>query len=233
MTGFGKLSVTGFSPPKRTIMTNGAAKPNRRWSGLRRWIRRGFLLWAVVSTLWLANSHRTRGVADEMLRSSAAVYVVDLSATLEFLPPSSDGKPALIFMCGSGVSAYAHAPLLRPLAEAGYAVFVVKLPYRFAPLESHKQAAVERARSVMAAHPEFPHWVVSGHSLGGALACRVVQADSMAISAMVLIGTTHPKQDDLSNLQMAVTKVCATVTREAQETITRSALLEALSEAGK
>jgi pimeloyl-ACP methyl ester carboxylesterase len=137
------------------------------------------------------------------------VSVVDGAATLEFLPPSSGGKPALIFICGSGVSAHAYAPLLRPIAEAGYAVFVVKLPYRFAPLASHKQAAVGRAQNVIAAHPEFPHWVVAGHSLGGALACRVTQSDSKVISAMVLIGTTHPKKDDLSALELPVTKVWA------------------------
>jgi pimeloyl-ACP methyl ester carboxylesterase len=244
---------------------------------LHRWIRRGFLLWAVISMLWLANSYRTRGVVDDMLRSSPAISVVDGAATLEFLPAASDGKPALIFICGSGVSAHAYAPMLRPIAAAGYSVFVVKLPYRFAPLESHKQAAVNRARGVIAAHPEIPRWVVSGHSLGGALACRVTQADPKAISAMVLIGTTHPKQDDLSDLQLPVTKVCAsndgiapldrirsnkkllpahtkwveikggnhsqfghyghqlfdgtaTITRESQQAVTRSALIEALTE---
>lgn len=261
-------------------MTNAVATQQRKRSGLRRWIRRGFLLWAVVSTLWLANSYRTRGVADETLRSNPAVSVVDGAATLEFLPKSSGSKPVLIFPCGSGVSAHAYAPLLRPIAEAGYAVLVVKLPYRFAPLESHKQAVVERARSVIAAHPEFPHWVVAGHSLGGALACRVTRTDPKAIAAMVLIGNTHPKLDDLSALELPVTKVWAskdgiappdrirakkgllpphtkwveieggnhsqfghyghqlldgkaTVTREAQQTVTRSALLEALIEAGK
>lgn len=199
---------------------------------------------------------------------------------LEFMPMPPSNKPALIFVCGSGVSAHAYAPLLRPITEAGHPVFVVKLPYRFAPLESHKQAAVERARSVIASHPEISHWVVSGHSLGGALACRVAQSGPNAISAMVLVGTTHPKQEDLSSLSIAVTKVyasndgvappsrtfsnkrflpkatqwveikggnhsqfghyghqlfdgSATISRETQQTATRSALLEALTKAAK
>lgn len=159
--------------------------------------------------LWLADSYRTRGVPEGTLRSSPTVSVVDAATMLEFTPRPPSGKPALLFICGSGVATHAYAPLLRPIADAGYPVFVVKLPYRFAPWESHKQAAVERVRTAMASHPEIPHWVVSGHSLGGALACRAAQSDPDAFSAMVLIGTTHPKQDDLSSLPMPVTKAYA------------------------
>ena len=152
---------------------------------------------------------RTRGVDGALLRSNSTVSVVDEATRLEFLPVASNSKMALIFICGSGVSAQAYAPLLHPIAEAGYAVFIIKLPYRFAPLESHKQTAMDRARGVIAAHPEISQWVISGHSLGGALACRVAQSNPKAFSAMVLIGTTHPKQDDLSSLPMEVTKVYA------------------------
>jgi hypothetical protein len=166
------------------------------------------LLWAVASTAWLADSYRTRGVADRMLRSDPRVSVADRDGALEFVPTASDNKSGLIFLCGSGVAAQAYAPMLRPIAEAGYPVFIVKLPYRFAPRASDKQAAVDRARGLTVAHPEIGRWVVSGHSLGGALACRAVQSDPV-FSAMVLLGTTHPKEDDLSSLAMPVTKVYA------------------------
>lgn len=159
--------------------------------------------------VWLADSYRTRGVPESSLRSSPTVSVNDGPVSLEFVPPVADGKSALIFICGSGVSAIAYAPLLRPIAEAGYTVFVVKLPYRFAPLASHKQTAVKRALEIIAAHPAILHWVVSGHSLGGALACQAVKADAKAFSALVLVGTTHPKEDDLSSLPIPVTKVYA------------------------
>ena len=54
--------------------------------------------------------------------------------TLEFLPAASGGAVGLIFFCGSGGSASAYAPLLRPIADAGYPIVIVKLPYRFAPV---------------------------------------------------------------------------------------------------
>jgi pimeloyl-ACP methyl ester carboxylesterase len=194
---------------------------------------------------------------------------------LDVLPASSNGPAALVFICGSGIAAEAYAPLLRPLAEEGFPVFVVKLPYRFAPLESHKQAAVGRAHGVIAAHPE----VIAGHSLGGALAARIARVDSGSLSGMVLVATTHPKDDDLSLLRIPVTKIyasndgvappdrvlanrgllpshtkwveiaggnhsqfgryghqlfdgTATISREAQEALTRSAILQVLAGIG-
>jgi len=142
------------------------------------------------------------------MRGSAMVTVVETDETLEFVP-AQPARSALVFVCGSGVAAEAYAPLLRPIAEAGYGVSIVKLPLRFAPLESHKQGAIERVRKVIAAHSQDRRWVIAGHSLGAALSCRVVQGGSDHIKAMVLLGTTHPKEDDLSGLKIPVTKVVA------------------------
>jgi predicted alpha/beta-hydrolase family hydrolase len=245
----------------------------------RRWLRVGFVLWAAFAMSWLANSVRTRGVDENTLRTSQEVSVLNDARGLTFQPASSPGHTALVFICGSGIAAEAYAPLLRPVAEDGFPVFVVKLPYRFAPLESHKRAAVGRARRVIAAHSEVRHWVIAGHSLGGALAARMAGVDSAALSAMVLVATTHPKDDDLSFLSIPVTKIyasndgvarrdrvlanrgllpphtkwveiaggnhsqfgryglqlfdgMASISREEQEALTRSAILRALVEVG-
>lgn len=254
-----------------------ATKPPAR-RGIHWWVRRFFFVWAIVSTLWVANKMRTRGVADELLHTSSAVTVREGDSTLEFRPVRTQRHSALIFFCGAGVSAHAYAPLLRPIAEAGHPVFIIKLPYRFAPFESHKETAIARARSVIAAHPAVAQWIVAGHSLGGALTARTVRSGPPAgVAAIVLVGTTHPRSDDLSTLQIPVTKVYAsndgvapvdrvqatkhllpahtrwveirggnhsqfghyghqlldgeaTITRGAQQAITRSAILEALEQ---
>lgn len=180
---------------------------NERRARIRKAVRVLFVSWAIASTLWLANSVRTRGVDESVLASSASVIVVDGDTTLDFIPAKSSARPALIFFCGSGVAAPAYAPLLRPIAEAGHAVFIVRLPYRFAPFDSHKRAALERASAVMRNHREVSRWVVAGHSLGAALAARMIRSDPAGIAALVLVATTHPKNDDLSSLTIPVAKV--------------------------
>jgi hypothetical protein len=102
-------------------------------------VRRAFIIWAVGSTGLLVNSFRTRGVDPGLLQNSASVTVVDAEESLQFLP-ASPKTSGVIFVCGGGVSADAYAPLLRPIADAGYSVFVITLPFRLAPLESHNVA---------------------------------------------------------------------------------------------
>ena len=246
---------------------------------IHRWVRIAFIAWAVFSTSWLANTMRTRGVTDDLLRSTPTLTVVDGPEMLELRPAKTSGT-ALVFICGSGVAARAYLPLLRPVAEAGYPVFVIKLPWRFAPLQSHKSSALRRAHAAIASHREISRWVVAGHSLGAALTTRIVAGDPGAVDAIVLIGTTHPKEMNLSKLTIKVTKVYAsnegvappervlanrhllpghakyveirggnhsqfghyghqlfdgdaTISREAQQAMTRTTLLEALANASR
>ena len=167
-------------------------------------VRLLFLAWALVSTGWLANSYRTRDVDPVLLRGS-----VDAEESLS-LPARTPGATAgLLFFCGSGVAAEAYVPMLRQVADAGYPVVIIKLPLRFAPLDSSKDEALARAHRAMAAHGEVRHWVISGHSLGAALAARLAYQEPALPAALVLVGTTHPKQQDLSRLPFPVTKVFA------------------------
>lgn len=188
-------------------MTDSTATTERKGWTLRRWIRVGFTPWALFAMSWLANSVRTQGVDEATLRGNYNVSVQNDATTLTFLPASENGHTALVFFCGSGITAEAYAPLLRPVAEEGFPVFIVRLPYRFAPRASDKDAAVGRARVVIATHPEVKHWVIAGHSLGGTLAARMAHADSGSLSAMIVVATTHPKDDDLSKLRIPVTKI--------------------------
>ena len=179
-------------------------KPGR--TRIHRWIRIAFLIWAPLSTAYVANTMRTRGVPAATLATNATVAFVDTSAALELRPARPKGT-ALLFISGAGVAAPAYAPLLRPIADAGYPVFVIKLPWRFAPLESHKQEAIARVHATIAAHPGTSRWILAGHSLGAALATRIAGRDPALAGALVLIGTTHPRDVDLSALTIPITKV--------------------------
>ena len=182
----------------------------KQGSGLRRWIRRGFLAWALVSTAWLLNSYSTRGVNGALLVNAANVAVQRSEGLLAFVPRSAPSLSGLVFIVGAGVAPEAYAPMLRPIAAKGHPVFVVALPYRIAPLEQHRVKAMDRARAIVTDQPEAASWVIAGHSLGGALACRLASEPLNRVRAVVLLGTSHPKMFDLSHVRTPFTKVLAT-----------------------
>ncbi len=168
-------------------------------------LRYGFIAWGTFVFTYLFMGYRTIEVPPEQLANSDAARVVESNTALALLPNQFDN--GLVFFCGSGVSAVAYVPLLRPIAERGTAVFIVKLPFRFAMLESHKTEAIDRALDTFNAYPDTEHWIVGGHSLGGALASRMAHNHADKLSGLILVGTTHPKVDDLSGLTFPVMKV--------------------------
>jgi pimeloyl-ACP methyl ester carboxylesterase len=191
------------------VSLRGVASRLKARSPVHRWIRRGFLVWAVVSTSWMLNTFRTQGVDPSLLSSDGRVSVDPSPSSLAFLPARSAGATGLVFIVGAGVAAEAYAPLLRPIAMQGHPVVVIRLPHRIAPLEQHKLAAIAKARAILESGGQASRWVLAGHSLGGALASRIAANPPDKVKALVLIGTSHPKAIDLSAARIPVTKVFA------------------------
>jgi pimeloyl-ACP methyl ester carboxylesterase len=167
-------------------------------------------VWAVTSTTWLANTMRTRGVDAALLHNGRGVAISDGTAIFEMRPSTPSRRAGLVFICGSGVAAMAYVPLLRPIAEAGYTTVIVRLPFRFALLEAHRTEAIARAHRAIASHSDVARWIVAGHSLGAALAARMAGTKPTSLAGLILIGTTHPRDQDLSSLAIPVTKIVGT-----------------------
>lgn len=82
---------------------------------------------------------------------------------------------------------------------------ILKLPWRIAPLESHRRALADRALAIL--RSDSRAWIVGGHSRGGALAARFAGEHAGELDGLLLLGTSHPREQDLSRLTLQVTKV--------------------------
>jgi hypothetical protein len=103
-------------------------------------------------------------VAIDAMRSGADVTVVDSSSQI-LLQPGTAKATGLVFYPGAKVDPRAYVRILRPLAEAGYTVVIVKFPYNLAVF------GIRSANDVVGSDTDtIDHWVVAGHSLGGAMA---------------------------------------------------------------
>lgn len=118
------------------------------------------------------------------MRSSRSVTVFDRADEIELRPAGRKPKDTgVVFYPGARVDSRAYTPLLRPLAEAGYPVFVLKSPLGMAILNSQQADAV-------VSRPGGPgRWVVGGHSLGGPAAARFAVRHSDQVRGYLLYGS--------------------------------------------
>jgi pimeloyl-ACP methyl ester carboxylesterase len=154
---------------------------------------------------------KAQGFDRSILREDDRVSVSETPEAWVFAPRSATpGPTALLFQPGGLVEPAAYAPLARAVAEKGHRVFLAKRAGGPAPIEAQKRAGVELGRAVRRANPDVVRWAVGGHSLGGAIAAASVRDEPGAFAGLILIGTTHPRDFDLTGYPGDVTQVVAT-----------------------
>lgn len=181
----------------------------RAWPVIRRvWIAAGLFLTASF-VLWSLIAYRANREARAAARTDAAVNVEHGNGIWRFEP---DGEtttgPVLVFFPGSLVDPRAYAPLARAVAAAGHPVLLVELPRRGALGGAESPALAARLESALAS-VDGPV-VLAGHSLGAVVACRIAAGSLPRLAGLVLIGTSHPRDYDLSGLTVPVTKLAGT-----------------------
>lgn len=184
---------------------------SRRRVVLRR-IRRALillclLLLALAST-YLGLAFKPTGFGPEVLASDARVHVENRKDALVFSPSDDRGQAGVIFFPGCPVPSEAYAPFARAIAERGYPVFVMHVPYRCATLAEQQAQLLAAARAVMRGSPR--RWILAGHSRGAVHASALAAQDPRLCAGLVLIGTAHPRDVDLSSLSVPVMKIYGT-----------------------
>lgn len=154
----------------------------------------------LVGILWWLRPYVATDAALDALETDARVEVHSTHTEITMTPTTPSGV-GLIFLPGAKVDARAYGRILRPLAEAGHTVVIVKEPLGIAFLAS---AAAPRWA---AAHPEIDTWVVAGHSLGGVVAAQNA-AEPNDIDGLVL-WASFPA-NDLSAQSLSVISVFGT-----------------------
>jgi predicted esterase len=177
----------------------------------RKLIRILWVTFGILFFVWMANSFRAQGFDRSILESDAKITVGETSRFISF-QPKGDRQPAgLIFFPGGMIQPEAYAPMSRKIAEQGFNVFIVKLPFGSAPLASQEASVMETALAVMDTNESIQYWVVGGHSRGAAIASRFAYLHGDSFGSLILVGTSHPKEEafDLSNTSLIVTKIYA------------------------
>jgi predicted esterase len=155
-------------------------------------------------TLLLFNSYQVKGIGEDALLTDHEVLVAEDKNYFLFSPAKADSSIAFIFYTGALVAPEAYAPMAKAIAKRGITVFIVKMPFRMASFGYQKGKSIIETRN-------FKKWVIGGHSLGAAKAALLVRENPDLFDGLLLIGTTHPKDFNLSHLVIPAEKIYATL----------------------
>jgi len=154
--------------------------------------------------LWANNPLGPMPRALDALSSDENVEVIT-SPWYIFQPRNALHRAGVIFYPGGRIDPRSYAPVARRLAEAGYLTVITPMPLNLAFL------APGMANRVVAAYPEIAHWLIGGHSLGGAMAASFIKTNQGKVDGLYLWAAYPSAKDDLSNLKIPVTSVFATL----------------------
>ncbi|MEQ8578451.1 MAG: alpha/beta fold hydrolase [Balneola sp.] len=179
-------------------------------SSKKRKIIRYFLLifWALVFG-WQFFQMNARGFDKaNVLASDQDILFAETDEYLSFIPQTDSVNTSVLFFPGALVQPEAYAPLAKKLAQKGYSFYIQKIPFRIAVTDNMEQnALINTSKFISTSNEE--KWVVAGHSRGGRMAVNYASLYPESISGLVLMGTTHPKDKDLSRLEFPVLKISA------------------------
>lgn len=119
--------------------------------------------------------------------------------------PELPGGTGFIFYPGALVDPVAYAPLMKALAARGATVVIVTMPLDLAVF------GIKKATAVIAAYPEVQAWVISGHSLGGAMAAQFVADNPDVVQGVVFLASYPAGNLDLSGSPLQFMSIYGTL----------------------
>jgi dienelactone hydrolase len=174
------------------------------------------LLFALLITIgafviWANDAYPAGKPALQALQTDELVEVKLEDSVYTFNPVNATPVMGFIFYPGGRVDYRAYAPILRMIAEDGYFVALVPAPLNLAFFD------INAAARVQTQHPEIQHWVVSGHSLGGAMA-SIFAKDHLDQLDGIVFFASYPADDSLKNANTKVLSVYGTNDMAGMET---------------
>jgi pimeloyl-ACP methyl ester carboxylesterase len=189
-----------------------------------KWIGLGLLVVLALAIIgfvaWGSTPSGPMPEAMAAMRSDAKVQV-GTGPWITFSPVGVQPTTGFIFYPGGHVDARAYAPMLRQIAERGALVVLVPMPLNLAVF------GVNRADQVIEAHPEIEHWVIGGHSLGGAMASAYVHGKPDAVDGLALWASYPADNNSLANRDLKTTSIYGTNDGQAAKIPASKALLPA------
>lgn len=172
----------------------------KKWSK-RKIIRTIWFSAAIIFFAWNWSTFQSRNLPKDTFENSGKVTVIKSDDLITFQANTSRNKLNVIFFQGGLTDPKAYAPICRKLAENGFTCHLIKMDWRMPQYDYKKTLRLFKLES--------GNYVVGGHSQGGKMAAQIVYENPTLFKGLFLLGTSHPRDIDLSSLSIPTIKIYA------------------------
>lgn len=151
------------------------------------------LIWfslVAIFFIWQWTTYQSRDLPENTFKSDSTVSVKTTGDVITFLSKSSNYQNEIIFFQGGLTDPKAYAPLSRMIAENGFTCHLIKMDWRVPQWDYKKIETMFDLKN--------GKYIIGGHSQGAKMAAQFVYENPGLMKGLFLLGTSHPRDFDLS-----------------------------------
>ena len=154
-----------------------------------------------VFLIWNFTTFQSRNLPNNTFENDSKISIVENEDQFVFKPKIENKDLRIIFFQGGLTDPKAYAPLCRKIAEKGYTVHLIKMNWRLPQTDYQKISKMFDFKK--------HSYALGGHSQGAKMAAQFVFENPKLLKGLFLIGTSHPRDIDMSNLEIPTLKLYA------------------------
>lgn len=156
---------------------------------------------AAIFLVWNWATFQSRGLPEDTFENDDDVLVNETDNEISFSPLKRSKSIEIIFFQGGMADPNAYAPLCRNIAKDGFHCHLIKMSWRLPQYDYRKVLTMFDLKS--------GRYVIGGHSQGAKMAAQLVYETDSLFKGLFLLGTSHPRDIDLSSSDIPCLKLYA------------------------
>lgn len=170
----------------------------------KKWWKTFKFIWlciVLIFFIWNWTTFQSHNIPKNTFINSDIVSITETNNQITFKSDTSKKKLELIFFQGGLTDPKAYAPLCKKIAENGFTCHLIKMNWRLPQYDYQKIYKLFDLKQ--------GNYIIGGHSQGGKMAAQFVYKNPNLMKGLFLMGTSHPRDIDLSSQKIPCIKLYA------------------------